>query len=411
MSDDLDILSWLDATESVTPAIEVRSTKTDSLVTPEVAGTCFEIQREVLLSVLDQGIGVVPNKDIVPVLTNFQFIVKDNELSVVTSSGKLSIVVSTTQVITKVPGREVFPARTLLNVVKETNAGSKIYIEVTAHGAVIVSGGFSAEIELASGKGFPTMDSVDAVTFHEVDRAKFLEAITTVKYALPSKDYSGLASLKMINIKGGKFTACDGSRFQQVRIENFKLTMKLPALSIPALAKLLSSTDMETIEVGETPSDKLVFRLGSTLFYINKLDDAYPNVEQLWLRPALSNDQELIVDRQELITAIKQVRFAVDSLSPAVGLVIEGNQVTITARGLNKSSSVVIGCTWAGKPRTVAVNCYHLAEMLKVYPKLECKFLLGEDTTLRKSPMLLKDDETLAIATIPQLLSYRAVSA
>jgi DNA polymerase III sliding clamp (beta) subunit (PCNA family) len=405
---DVDILSWLNDTESVTPALEVKSTRADSLVAPEVSGTCFEVQREVLLSLLEKCIGIVPTKDIVPVLTNFQFHVAEGELKVVASSAKISIVVSTQQVNTKVPGIEVFPARTLFNIVKESNVGSTIYVEVTASGAVIVSGGFSAEIAMVSKKGFPVMDTISSVTFHEVNRLEFLHAVNAVKYALPDKDYSGQASMKMINIKGGKFTACDGSRFQQVRIDSFKLSMKLPALSIAALVKLLSSTDMETIDIGETVNDKLVFRLGPTVLYVNKLSDAYPNVEQLWLRPALSNDQELIVDRAELVTAIKQVRFALDTASPAIGLRLNGNQITISARGVNDSRSVVIGCEWSGKPRTIAVNCYHFAEMLKAYPEKECKFMLGEDTKMRKSPILLKDEETQAIATISQVLSYRA---
>lgn len=405
---EVDILSWLEETESVTSALEVRSTRTDSLIAPEVSGTCFEVQREVLLSLLDKAIGTVPTKDIIPVLTNFQFHIKEDELKIVASSNKLSTVVSTKQVNTKVAGVEVFPARTLMNVVKETSPGNTIYIEVTASGAVVVSGGFSAEIAMLSGKGFPKMDSIANAEFHEVNRVEFLNAINTVKYALPNRDYSGQASLKMINIRGGKFTACDGSRFQQVRIDNFKLSMKLPAFSITALTKLLSSTDMENVEVAETDKNKLVFRLGTTLLYINKLDDAYPNVEQLWLRPALSNDQELLVNRSELITAIKQVRFALDSASPAIALVLEGNQITVSVRGVNDSSTAVIAAKWSGKRRVVAVNCYQLAEMLKAYSESECKFLLGEDTRLRKSPILLKDEQTQAIATISQALSYRA---
>lgn len=407
MSVDLDILSWLDEEDPV-PALEVRSVKADSLTASEASGTCFEIQREVLLSLMDKAIGLVPSRDMIPALTNFQFVVAENKLKIIASTSKISIVVSTEQVHTKVAGIEVFPARTLFNVVKESSVGSTIYIEATESGAVVVSGGFSAEIAMMSGKGFPKMESISDVEFHEVNRLDFLNAINTVKYALPDKDYSGQAAMKMINIKGGKFTACDGSRFQQVRIDGFKLSMKLPALSISHIAKIFSTSDIEILEIGETSNDKLVFRLGNVLLYVNKLDDAYPNVEQLWLRPALSNDQELLVDRQELITAIKQVRFAADPDSNAIALVLEPDVLTLTTKGITNSASGTINCSWVGKKRTVVVNCFHLAEMLKAYSQKECKFLLAEDTKLRKSPMLLKDSDTLAIATIPQLLKYRA---
>jgi len=410
MSVDLDILGWLEKEESVTPAIEVRSAHTNSLTATEVSGTCFEVQREVLLSLLERAISVVPSRDMVPVLTNFQFHVSEDELKVIASSETVSMVVSTTQVNTKVAGVDVFPARTLLTIIKETTVGSTVFIEVTLSGAVIVSGSFSAEVAMASGRDFPKMSNLNDVTFHEVDRQRFLNAITAVKYALPGKDFSGQASMKVINIKGGKFTACDGSRFQQTRIDGFNLSMQLPSDSIAVILKVLGSTDIETLEIGEIAGipGKLIFRVGTTILYINKLTNVYPNVEQLWLRPALSNDQELLIDRQELITAIKQVRFALDSVTSAIGMVIENNQVRITAKGETNSANHVIACKWSGKSRTIVVNCYHLAEMLKAHPQKECRFMLGEDTKLYKAPILLKDDDTLAIATISQLLSYRA---
>lgn len=405
---ELDILSWLDEEESVKPTIVVKSSAhTNTLTAEAVNGTSFEIQREVLLSLLEKAIGVVPSRDMVPVYNNFQFIVREGELIVTASSQRMSIVVSTTQVETKVAGVEVFPAKTLLNIVKESSAGNKVFIEVTASGAVIVSGGFSAEIKLASGKGFPVMESLDAVEFHEVDRVKFIEAITAVKYALPGKEFSGQAGLKMISIKGGKFTACDGSRFQQTRIDGFRLNMQLPSDNITLLAKVLSSSDLEFVEIGELDK-KLVFRLNNTALYMNKLEDPYPNVEQLWLRPALSNDQELVVNRQELITAIKQVKIAADTDFNSLGMVLDSESMRIVAKDINNSASAVIPCKWVGKSRNVVVNFHHLAEMLKAYPNPECKFLLGEDTKSRKSPILLKDDATMAIATISQMLAYQA---
>jgi DNA polymerase III subunit beta len=405
--DDVDILSWLDNEEPAKPTFQVKSAYTNTLTSPEIVGTSFEIGREVLLSLLEKAITVIPTRDMVPVLINFQFRVFEDRLEIVASSLDMSIVVSTTQVETKVPGVEVFPARTLYAIVKESNAGSSIFIEVTNTGAVIVAGGYSVDIKLADGKDFPAMDSISDITFYSVDRLKFINAIASVKYALPGKEYSGQDSLRMINIKGGKFTACDGARFQQVRIDGFKLSMKLPTLGITTLIKTLTSSDIEELEIGET-EDRLVFKLGSTIFYVNKLDDPYPNVEQLWLRPALSNTQELLVNRQELLTAIKQVKIAADPTLHAIGLVLEESTLKVVAKDINNSASTIIACKWNGKPKNVVVNYLHLAEMLKAYSPAECKFLLGEDTAAHKVPILLKDDETLALATIAQMLSYRA---
>jgi DNA polymerase-3 subunit beta len=406
--DDVDILSWLDKEESVKPVVPVKSAHTNTLTSKTSSGTNFEINREVLLALLDRAIGVVPSRDMIPVLTNFQFRVSEDELKVVASSLDMAIVISTNQLNVKVPGVEVFPARTFQALIKEINAGGSVYVEVTHSGAVVASGAFAAEIRLTAGADFPSMDAIDDIKFHEVNRTSFVDAISSVKYALPGKEYSGQDSLRMVSIKGGKFTACDGSRFQQVRIEDFKLNMQLPTFSITNLLKVLSSTDQETIEIGETRK-RLVFRFNNTIFFINKLEDPYPNVEQLWLRPALSNDQEFSVSRQELITAIKQVKIAADTSSHAIGLMLTEDSVKIVAKDSNSNTAqATIPCKWVGKPKNIVVNYMHLAEMLKAYPQSECKFLLGEDTKTYKAPILLKDDDTLAIATISQMLAYRA---
>jgi DNA polymerase III subunit beta len=404
---EVDILAWLDDLETTKPVRQEKSIPTQTLVSSVSTGTSFEIDRDVLLHLLEKVIGVVPTRDMVPVLTNFQFVVKDNELKVIGSSLEMSIVVSTTQIETKVPGVEVFPARTLLNIVKEAGSGSKLFFEVTSLGAVIVAGGFSIEVKLPNGSDFPVLSPVNDVEFYEISRQEFLNAISAVKYALPSRDFGGQDSLRMINVRNGKFTVFDGSRLQQVRIENFKFNMKLPASNINTLIKVLLGYDQETVEIGELPQ-QLVFRLNNCLFYMNKLETVYPNVEQLWLRPALANDQPLIIDKQQLITAIKQVKIAADSDSNAIALLLHGDIVEIRAKDTNNAAKVVIPGKWQGKPRNLVVNYIHLTEMLKAYAPDECKFMLGEDTKQRMAPVMLKDDETLAIATIPQMLAYRA---
>ena len=398
-----DILTWLDNKEPAKPTFRAKPANAKTLTAKEVVSISFEINREVLLALLEKAIAVVPTRDLIPVLNNFQLRAQDGELKVIASSTEMNIVVSTTQVDTKIAGTQVFPARMLLSVIKQGFANSSVFIEVTNSGAAIVSGGFSAEIRVTEGRDFPDPDDIDDVEFHEIVRNSFLDAISTVKYALPGKDHSGQASMCMISIKGGKFTACDGARFQQVRIPGFKLSMQLPTFCISNLIKVLSATDQEIIEIGETDNN-LVFKLNNVIFYMKKFVDPYPNVEQLWLRPALNNDQELIVNKEQLITAIKQVKTTADSVLNSITLNIDDGEMTISSRDGNNKAVTKIECKWSKKPRTLVVNYTHLAEMLKAYNPSECRFLLDEDSKTYKAPILLKDDDTMALATIAQMV-------
>lgn len=404
----VDILSWLDDTEPVKSEVVGRTISTDTLTTSETKGTCFEVSRDVLLHLMEKAIIIVPNKDIIPAYTNFKFKVGHGLLSISASNGETSIEVWTDQVHCLTEGTEFFPARALMSVVKEGLAGSTTYIEATPSGVVVVSGNFSAQLPMLASAKFELPYQPGTRTIYDVNKVEFIDALATLRYALPKRDFNGQASLKMINIQNGKFTACDGSRFQQVRIDGFNLSMKLDALSINNLLKVLSFNDGEEFTIAETDNDYL-FGVGALNFFVKKMSKPYPNVEQLWLRPALSNDQAFVVDRDELITAIKQVKTAADLGSTAVTLDIESDKVLVSISGINnRLASTTIACKLDGKARKVVVNYLHLAEMLKAYKSKECRFLLGPDTASKKTPILLKDDDTMALATISQLVAYRA---
>lgn len=407
MLDSVDILSWLDESTPVNSVVPAKNALADTLTSSTISGVCFEINREVLLSLLEKVIPVVPTRDIIPVLTSIKIVATEGNLQITGSASDMAIVVETSQVEVKAQDTSLIPGRTFMAIVKEAEVGATIYVEVTPHGLVVVAKSYTAEIALTTLKGFPNTVNPDLVDFYEIPRLAFMEAIFVVRYALPGKDFSGQDSLRMISIKNGKFTACDGARFQQVRIPKFKLNMQLPSSKVSQLLKVLSGTDMETVEVGET-KEKLIFRVGKLVLSMNKLSDPYPNVEQLWLRPALSNDMELLVNKAELITAIKQVKVVANSTSNAIGFIIEDGTLKVTIKDVNDSTSATIACKWSGKPRNIAVNYIHLAEMLKSYSQAECRFLLADDSKTQKSPILLKDDDTMALATIAQMAGYRA---
>lgn len=398
----VDILSWLEEENPV----EVSYKSTDTL-TSTGQGTCFEINREIFLHLMEKAIIAIPQKDITPLYVNFQVSVKSDYLEIVATNDEITIVVGTNQVDVKYTGVELFPARTLYSIAKESAANSTIYCEATTHGLVIVAGNFSSELQMFRSKDYPQPISTEGIDFHEIDRQSFIDAISKVRYALPGRDFGGLASLGVVSIKNGKFTASDNNRFQQVRVDNFRLNMQLRAAGLNTLLKTLTASDQDVIEVAEL-DNHLVFRLNNLTYYTKKSGNTYPNVEQLWLKPALNNNQVFLVDKDELITAIKQVKTAADTESNAISLTMENNKLDVRIKSGQKSASTTISCVYPGKERKIVVNFIHLAEMLKAYEAKECKFLLGADAKGRKAPILLKDDETMAVAVINQLVAYRA---
>lgn len=402
----INVMELLDA-EEATAAIKPRSLQaTAEADTSE--GVCFEIDRGVLKVLLEKAVEVVPNKSVIPVIKNFQFRVRGDKLSVVATNLNMSIIASTAMSVeTKTGGVEVFPARKLLEIVRESDDGSRVFISVTGRTAVVVAGNASWEIALGRGSDFPRMPKVAAGDLQEVDRAELLRCLSTVKYAVGN---AGRESLMMINVKSGRFTACDGSRLQQARMSGLSIDMQIPGSAIDKLIKMLKASDLQTMQVGEA-ENRLVFRVGADVLLVNKTASEFPPLEQLWLRPALSNDQELVVEKDLLLSAIKRVKINVDLEYSAVSLRLvpgpEGRmgELVISASDVDGNSAVeTVPANWAGKKRELVLHFRYLAEMLSSYAPDDCLFKLGEDQKTKKSSVLLLDAEARSMGIVQQMV-------
>lgn len=361
----------------------------------------LETKKFVFQALFEKASSVVPSKDIMPVLKNFQLEALEDRVRVVATDLELSVISSTEMVRTEQVGTAVFPAKKMLDIIREAEDGDML-IDVSDGQAHIRVGRASWTLRLQSGADYPALPDIKSVELHPVDRVKFLGAIQSVRRAA-AKDTTR-PSLMMIDVADGKMTACDGVRFQQALLgDDFPMDMQLPIGAVDDLVKLLRTTDLEKVGIGESEYH-LVFRVGSDVFIANKLMAQFPNVEELLLRPALQNKDRLLVDRGDLDAAVRRVRINADPETSAIVLELGNDSVTVLARDkFGNEATEAIEASWAGKERKVVVNHSFLADMLSMYDGKSCTFLLGEDTKSRKSPVMLRDEDTQTIGIINQM--------
>lgn len=400
-----DVLDYLAEEEKATTT-PTSNVKPLSAPVDTTEGIRFEIDRGVLKVLLEKAVEVVPTKDILPVLKNFQIRVRGDKLSVVATNLNMAVVTSTAMSVeTHNVGVEVFPARKLLEIVRESDAGSRVFISVNGRTAIIVAGSASWEISLGRGADFPKMPKVAAESLQKVDRAEFLRCLSTVKYAVGGE---GRESLMMVNIKKGRFTACDGSRLQQARMPDFG-NMQIPGFALDKLIKMLKGSDLQEMKVGET-DNHLIFRVGADTLLVKKIAATFPPLEDLWLRPALSNDQKLVVEKTVLLDAIRQVKVNVDLEYSAISIKITPGkpgfkgELTIEASDRDgNSAKKTIPAQWEGRSRELVLHFRYLKEALSSYEPEDCLFKLGDDQKTKKSPVLLKDEDRNSLGIIQQM--------
>lgn len=356
-------------------------------------GPEFRLKKFIAQGLFEKASAVVPTKDILPVLKNFQVEVAEDNLSVVATDMELSVVCHTSVVSTDTPGTVVLPAKKVLEIIREAPDGDLLF-EVADETLTISAGGARWILRLPSGDDYPPMPTLGEVSWESVDREKFLTALSSV-YSAAATDMTR-PSLMMVNVQGGKMTACDGVRFQQTSVE-YPGDVQIPIGAVSDLVKLLRVSDVQEIGVGQTEFH-LAFKVGQDAFLSAKLMATFPDVEALLLRPALMNTDEFSVVTGDLVSAVRRVRINADEDSMALILEISEDSCTVVSRDkFGNKASETISAVWAGKPRTVAVNHKYLLDMVSMHSGTSCQFFLGEDAKSRKAPVVLKDESTLGI--------------
>jgi DNA polymerase III subunit beta len=384
-----DVLSYLASSEP--------SQSYEKVAEQEFDNIRFQVEKQVLLGLLDKISAVVPSKADNSAIKNFQVEVSDT-LKITGTDGMHMMIMSTKLFEPIARGTMLLPAKIILEILRSV-PDSLVDIECTASSIIVVIGNASWELRKIEGVAFPKTPSLVEAVPEIVDRKNFIDAMESVRYAV-AKDVAR-PGLKMIDLRHDKMTACDGVRFQQSKVT--APAMQIPGGSIELILKVLGSSASENMVFADLPV-YLVFKVDKTMLLVKKPTAKFPHAEQLFLRPALTNDLELKVSRAALISAIKHVRLCADEDTSAIALKLSKNSIEVSTRDQpgNKSSEV-IEAVWTGKTRTLTVHHRYMLELLSVNDTETCKIMLGEDSESRKSPILLQNEEAGKVGVVQQM--------
>lgn len=362
----------------------------------------FTIRRFVLQILLDKANTVVPTRDVMPVLKNFFIDVSPDGLRVVATDMERWLIATSKMVTVEQPGTAVLPARRMLDIVRTASDGD-VHISIANFIATVRIGPTQWQLKLQTGEDYPALPQFSDTVFATVNRLDFAGALAAVRYAV-SKD-ANRGNLMMIDIRAGKMTACDGSRFQQARTDTLPFDLRVPIGAVDDLLRLLKAIDTDTIAVGDS-LNHLIFKLGTDVFMVNKLVAQFPDMEAALLRPALENRHQLTANRSELLDAIRRVRITADHNTSAIALILRPGQLTLSTKDMHGNEAAeTIDAGWTRGDRTLVVNHTFLTEMVNGYHGETVTLKLGDDTATRRTPLLLAHADAATVGVVQQMLS------
>lgn len=359
-------------------------------------GLTFVATKSTLLSILKPIVSIIPSSSSLPALLNFHVTVSDAGIRVVGTDYTTVVARVSTEVEVYGSGVVLIPAKKFYSIVQQIPQDATLETSLAGDKILVfASDGSQWTLTPFESSSFPKI-SLKSKTA-SVSRQDLISSLEFVKVAA-SKDPSNPV-LSVMDCSGEKLTAFDSSRLQQITLnQSLPFQGSIANNSLSSFIKVLHEMTRDLISVGA--NDKYIVATDAELTVAVAVPSvSFPKVEQLVIRPAIENSYDLVVDRQELINALKKVKITTDVESKAAEIEIDKSQLVVASRDRFGSSSAKakIECQWGYEPRTLLINCEHLIQILDSHTEERLTLKLGKDLKTRKTPILIKTSRKVSV--------------
>lgn len=284
------------------------------------------------------------------------------------------------------------PAKKFQRIIEAVDPDSDVVLELQEKGArLAISGGQASWTTSVYLTGeFPRIPGIIAdQDIQTVNREQFLLALSRVSFAVSSDE--ARPSLQQVYFDGHHVYGCDSFR-AQVAVYEGLAGLSIPSVALPDLIGLLKRSAERDIQVALQPKHA-IFGVGLDTFSCTRLQAGYPNVAGTIVAPAQTNDLDVVVDRLQLIAAVKRVAISADAVQKAMTITLEHTgepRLVLRAKdpaGEYAYERVPASFPLSEKDRLIGVNYQYLLDLLDVLDERFVTFKLKKDTPVLLSPL------------------------
>ncbi len=359
-----------------------------------------------------QGAGkVINNKSTLPILDCFLFSVEGNELRVTASDGETTL--SKTLPIDNLESRDgvvAIPARRIQDSIKEfAEQPLTISIDEENWGITVVWSSGKLTIPGITGIAYPKAQSLneEQLTSFSITSGLLNKGITSTIFA--TADDSLRPVMNGINIALSPsditFVATDAHRL--VRFVDSGVSAQgvssfiLPAKPAHLLRSLLPKDESAEVSV-QYDHKNVIFTMDKATLVCRLIEGNFPNYNAVIPK---NNDNNLSVDRLELLSALRRVSVCSSASSGLVHLDLSDNVLTITAQDLDYDTSAVdsIQCEYSGDPLKIGFKSPFLLDILS---NLDCSDILVKFSDASRPGLFMpvESDENESTTSVLMLL-------
>jgi len=368
----------------------------------------FDVASSELLSVLQVASGSINPNPVLPILEDFLFDLKDNQLSITATDLETSIT-SSIEVLSSDDGKIAVPARILLDTLKALpDQPITFSLDEETNGITIKSSYGEYKLAGDSPADYPEIPSKKDVTAIAIPGDSLSKAISKTIFAVSNDELrlSMTGVYTQVDFNKIIFVATDAHKLVKYTFGNIS-SESTSSFIIPKKGFSLLKNATSGIEEVTMSFDKknVFFDFNETQVVCRLIDAKYPDYNAVI---PVDNPFTLTLPRRDILNSLKRIAIYANKTTNQVILNLTNASLTISAQDLDFSNEATeqLSCDYQGDPMTIGFNAKFLIEMLNV---LEGDDIIMELSTPNRAGILLpseqEEGENLLMLVMPVMMS------
>jgi DNA polymerase III subunit beta len=373
----------------------------------------FVVSSSELLGHLQAISRVISSKNTLPILDNFLFNLKKNDLEITASDLESTLITRMKLENTEGVGTIALPARILLDTLKEFSAQPLTFdINMDTMALVISSENGKFNVVGHNGIDFPALPSIkaDKKFSFEINADVMLAGITRTLFATADDELRPVMGGIFVEASTDKITFVASDAHKLVRYQrtdahaDANASFILPKKPASLLKNILPR------EVGPVTvefDDKNAFFILSDYKVVCRLVEGnYPNYNSVIPK---NNPRKITIDRLEFYNILKRVSVFSNQASNLIKLQLKGNQIVVSAQDIDFSISAYerIKCQYEGEEIEIGFKSVFLLEILATISSQDVMMELADPTRagLFLPAVTENESEDLLMLLMPMMIN------
>ena len=331
-----------------------------------------------LLKNLQALSGVIGTKNTLPILDDFLFQLTENELKITTSDLDVTMSVSMVPDMVEGTGEVTIPARLLLEIMKNfPDVPITINVDNNTLAVELIAG--EGRYKLAGHKSdeFPQLPVMTDTSAWEIPADVLARGFEKTVFATGMDEIRPIMSGVFMEMTENylTFVATDAHKLVRYRRMDVKsdvvASFIMPKKPINQLKNILAGLADEPVRI-EFNKTNASYVFGDYVLICRLLEGRYPNYEAVIPK---SNPNQLTIDRQTFLSAIRRVAVFSSKATHQVRFRITGQEIMLTAEDVDfyNEAKERLACSYTGDDMEIGFNSRFFQEMLGNFDSNEVK--------------------------------------